>query len=168
MRRFARTLGMALACLALLGMASAVLAESKFKNIKALKGKSDDEIKKAMSEWNKSLGVKCLGCHKNLKTPDLDDHPAKEATRAMVKLTDEANAAIPGDVKITCWGCHRGNLKVGKVDDNVPVEKGKEEVSKKMKEMTVSLGQKFSAELKGGSITCGTCHHGAAKIPAKP
>ncbi|MBI3890174.1 MAG: photosynthetic reaction center cytochrome c subunit [Candidatus Wallbacteria bacterium] len=145
MRRIARTLGTALACLALLGMASQAFAESKLKNIKVLTGKSDEEIKKLMGEWTKSLGVKCLACHKSLKTPDLDDSPAKEASRAMYQMDEDANAAIKTDVKVACYVCHRGALKIEKVDDNVTIEKGKEDLSKKMKEMVVMLNQKRSA-----------------------
>lgn len=154
--------GMLLAC----ALAEPAVAQPKFKNLKLLKGQ-DAQVMKTMGLWNKALGIKCLDCHKNLKTADQDDHPNKAMTLKMAELQNEANSKLKTTVKMTCFGCHRGKAKLGETPSEVPGADKLPDVVKAMTQLTVDLSTKYSADLKGGSITCGTCHHGQAKVPEK-
>ncbi|MBI4871800.1 MAG: hypothetical protein HY814_09550 [Candidatus Riflebacteria bacterium] len=125
----------------------------------------------AKAPWAKMLGVKCMECHDKITKEEAktSSKPAFKPAQQMVALTDAANAALKTEVKMTCFGCHRGQMKVAKAaDDKVPSEKPSPDVEKQMKEATDSLNAKFKDALKSGPITCGTCHQGKGKVPEKP
>ena len=92
-----------------------------FKNLKVLDIKSKGEMRKYMKSISKDLGVKCSHCH------DMDDKsldtPEKEIAREMIVLTRQINEylfslqeqdtiAKKNQTAVSCWTCHKGDLKV--------------------------------------------------------
>ena len=89
------------------------------------KNLSADQVHEIMGEWGLELGVHCSACHTAPKNPDASGHlhpdftdaskPEHEATRAMVRMTQEINEKyLPkmgaGAAPMTCGTCHRGHL----------------------------------------------------------
>ena len=92
-----------------------------FKNLKVLDIKSKGEMRKYMKSISKDLGVKCSHCH------DMDDKsldtPEKEIAGEMIVLTRQINeylfslqeqdtTAKKNQTAVSCWTCHKGDLKV--------------------------------------------------------
>lgn len=90
-------------------------------NLKALpKNISNDDLIKAMRQYQGDLGVGCEFCHaQNTTTKRLDfasdANPIKDTARYMIEMTADLNdkylAEMPGRMyadPITCGTCHRG------------------------------------------------------------
>jgi hypothetical protein len=65
----------------------------------------------SLTRW---LGVDCSYCH-TLNEFDRDDKEPKKIARQMYKLVHDVNeknfpGTEPGNYKVTCWTCHRGNI----------------------------------------------------------
>ena len=77
-----------------------------------------------MKQISRELGVKCSYCH------DMDDASIdtkeKEITREMIKLTKNLNISFNSEsiehadfkTYISCWTCHRGNVKPEHIKSN--------------------------------------------------
>jgi hypothetical protein len=75
------------------------------KNLQVLK---PDQIRTAMGDATRGLGVTCAECH---TAPDMstDDKPDKLIARKMFAMTASINSGFPdGKVHVTCYTCHRG------------------------------------------------------------
>ena len=87
-------------------------ADSVFKNIKVLKGKSTEQVLSIMNNWGHALGVTCKFCH------DLNDFASEKPrhfnqTREMVDMTNRLNKEILANLKtfrqpvvMGCISCH--------------------------------------------------------------
>jgi hypothetical protein len=87
-------------------------ADSVFKNIKTLKGKSAEQLLSIMDGWGHALGVTCKFCH------DVNDWASEKPrhfnqTREMVEMTNRMNKEILASLKtfrqpvvMGCIGCH--------------------------------------------------------------
>jgi hypothetical protein len=66
----------------------------------------------SLTRW---LGVDCTFCH-TLNEFEKDDKEPKKIARQMFKMVHDINednfpGTAPGSFKVTCWTCHRGNMK---------------------------------------------------------
>ena len=85
-------------------------AEHKFKNIQLLKGLPEDRLMSVMFAFKASLGVDCTHCH--IKDQfEKDDKPPKQVARKMITLVRETNAKLGGAARVTCFTCHRGQVR---------------------------------------------------------
>ena len=98
------------------------MAEEAFKNVTALKGIPVDEFMDTMGMISAALGLNCLDCH----TPDSDqawtkfaiDTPMKVTSRKMIQMVAAINKDnFAGVRNVTCWTCHRGDLKPSTLPD---------------------------------------------------
>jgi hypothetical protein len=98
----------------------------EFKSLKVLpKDIEPKQLMAVMRGFTQAMGVRCVYCH--VAGPDASDMSSfnfasdrkehKETTRAMLKYTDEVNAAFPkgvgeepkaGQLRVTCYTCHQG------------------------------------------------------------
>jgi photosynthetic reaction center cytochrome c subunit len=98
--------------------------EQARKNIQVIKGLPDSELVNLMNFVASSLGVRCDHCHvtqgKDLKTGlknwiwESDDKPTKQTARRMMRMVMSVNATNKADFRdnaVTCFTCHRGQLK---------------------------------------------------------
>jgi Photosynthetic reaction centre cytochrome C subunit len=88
-------------------------ARTLFKNVKLLGDLSGDRMMAGMQSMKANLGVKCTACHL-VKEKDFASDAKKEKLRArdMIQMTEEINRrTFKGEVKVTCWMCHRGEEK---------------------------------------------------------
>ncbi len=64
----------------------------------------------SLTRW---LGVDCTFCH-TLNEFEKDDKEPKKIARQMFKMVHDINENFPGtepgNFKVTCWTCHRGNI----------------------------------------------------------
>ena len=67
-----------------------------------------------------ALGVECTHCHVSMQDQASDDKPTKLVARKMLKMTMTINNDLLKDVgdpaaastqRVTCFTCHRGQLK---------------------------------------------------------
>ena len=87
------------------------LAEQVYKNIQVMKGVPAPRLMSAMMFFTKSLGVECNYCHIPNEY-ERDDKPAKHTARKMLNMAHQINEAnFPNNQVVSCWMCHRGNLK---------------------------------------------------------
>src|SRR5690606_12675640 len=88
---------------------------------------SEDELMAVMESFQVALGMGCDDCHARAKDGSSkldfksDDHPNKEVSRDMMRMTAELNEKyfdVPGDFKdnylfqeypVTCVSCHNGH-----------------------------------------------------------
>jgi hypothetical protein len=95
-------------------------ADSVFKNLKVIKGKSSISAEHLLWMmnwgWSKELGISCSYCH-DVKNWASDALPAKNIARGMwnmrVRINSEILPAITGrdyenDPAVSCITCHRG------------------------------------------------------------
>ena len=90
----------------------------KKRNLKVLpKDISHDDLDKVMDGWKAALGVKCNFCH--APSADSSNHhldfasdakPTKAMARRMMTMTQDI-ATNFGAGNVTCYTCHRGDLK---------------------------------------------------------
>lgn len=84
--------------------------EQKYKNIQMLKGLPAERLMSVMFAFKAALGVDCTHCH--IKDQwEKDDRPAKQIARKMITLTRDANAKLGGVGRVTCFTCHRGQVR---------------------------------------------------------
>lgn len=89
-----------------------VLADSVFKNIKSLKGKTTEQLLSIMNNWGHSLGVTCKFCH------DVNNWASEKSrnhlrTREMIVMNDQLNKDLLANMKgfrqpitMSCYSCH--------------------------------------------------------------
>lgn len=95
-----------------------VAAESVFKNIRVMKGRTAAQVLRGMNGMGRSLGVSCRHCHIENHWAD-EDKPAKDVARNMMRMTSVLNDSLipsytwPHDDKphVGCFTCHRGHAK---------------------------------------------------------
>lgn len=88
-------------------------AEQANKNIQVLEGLPNSQLLPVMHFMRTSLGVRCDYCHvaENGKYW-MDDKPAKQTARRMIKMVSEINKTnFGGQTVVTCNTCHRGQVK---------------------------------------------------------
>ena len=92
------------------------MAEEIFKNISVLRGIPIDEFMDTMGMISAALGLNCLDCH----TSDADkswerfgaDTTMKITARRMITMVNTINKEnFKGVRNVTCFTCHRGDLK---------------------------------------------------------
>ena len=97
------------------------------KNLKVLPKDMDGrQVMGVMRGFTQALGVRCVYCHvpganeQDLNTYDFasDEKEHKKAARSMLRFTESLNKDFPMDVgdepepgqmRVTCWTCHRGD-----------------------------------------------------------
>jgi hypothetical protein len=72
--------------------------------------RADGHGKYKLEDFNRWLGVECTHCHLADKWAD-DSKPAKVMARKMVGMMPVVNSNLRGVGEVTCWACHRGELK---------------------------------------------------------
>ena len=89
-----------------------MLADSVFKNIKSLKGKSTEQLLSIMNNWGHALGVTCKFCH------DINNWASEKSrnygrTREMLVMNDRLNRELLANMKgfrqpvtMGCISCH--------------------------------------------------------------
>ncbi len=92
------------------------MAEVAFKNVTVLKGIPVDEFMDTMGMISAALGLNCLDCHVADADKSWDrfalDTPMKVTSRKMINMVAEINKAnFAGVRNVTCWTCHRGDLR---------------------------------------------------------
>src|SRR6185295_10625307 len=83
------------------------------KNIQVLTGMPSSQLLPVMHFMRTSLGVRCDYCHvaENGKYW-MDDKPAKQTARRMLRMVFEINKAnFGGQSVVTCNTCHRGSTR---------------------------------------------------------
>lgn len=98
--------------------------EQARKNIQVIKGLPDAELVNLMNFVASSLGVRCEHCHVTAgKDPqtgftkwiwESDDKPEKTTARRMMRMVMSINASNKADFRdnaVTCFTCHRGQLR---------------------------------------------------------
>src|SRR5213083_2600655 len=92
------------------------MADDVFKNVQVLKGLSLDEFMDTMGMISAALGLNYLDCH----TSDADkswerfaaDTTMKQTSRRMIQMVNALNKDnFKGVRSVTCYTCHRGDLK---------------------------------------------------------
>lgn len=85
-------------------------AEQEYKNIQILRGVPAERLTKIMYAFKNSLGVDCTYCHVKDQY-EKDDKAAKQMARKMIALTRDANTKLGGAGRVTCYTCHRGQIR---------------------------------------------------------
>ena len=104
--------------------------EQTRKNIQVLKGLPESQLFPAMNFVGDSLGVHCDYCH--VKEADKwlwekDDKKSKLVGREMMRMVLELNRTkFNGEPVVTCYSCHRGNLRVERIAPLPPKDFAKE------------------------------------------
>lgn len=96
-------------------------AESVFKNVKAMKGRTAEQLVRVMNfGFGRSLGVRCQHCHVEGKWAD-EDKPTKQVARDMMAMTARINDELLPAIKnirsekpgVNCGTCHHGTARPG-------------------------------------------------------
>ena len=96
-------------------------AESVFKNIKVMKGRTVEQVLRVMNMgFGRSLGVRCQHCHVLGHWAD-EDKPTKQIARDMMAMTSRINDELLPAIKniksekpgVNCGTCHRGTARPG-------------------------------------------------------
>ncbi len=86
-------------------------AAPTFTNLQVLKDLPPSEIRPAMRAFSAALGVRCDHCHVRGNFAS-DEKPAKATARRMIVMARAIDANhFGGQKEVTCWTCHRGNVK---------------------------------------------------------
>jgi hypothetical protein len=94
-----------------------LMAEQVYKNIKVLRGLSEDEFMNTMAFISGGLGTNCTHCHSTaIASANASrwegfavDTPLKQTAREMISMVNRVNATYFGGANIvTCYTCHRG------------------------------------------------------------
>lgn len=91
-------------------------AESVWKNIQVMKGRTAQQVLRSMNGMGRSLGVSCRHCHIENHWAE-EDKQAKHVARNMMRMTAALNDSLipsyqwPRDDKprVSCFTCHRGH-----------------------------------------------------------
>ena len=85
-------------------------AEQVFKNIKVLQGTPVDQFLPEMRLFGAALGVDCNFCHLE-QDRSKDDKKTKQIAREMIAMVRDINKnTFHGQLTVTCYSCHRGDL----------------------------------------------------------
>ena len=95
-------------------------ADSVFKNLKVMKGRTVSEVLRSMDSFGRNLGVSCKHCHVNNHWAD-EDKKTKQITRDMMAMTRALNDTLLARIDfggtekphVGCFTCHRGQAKPG-------------------------------------------------------
>ncbi len=92
------------------------MAESVFKNVQVLKGIPVDEFMDTMGMISAAVGLNCLDCHTGDSDKSWDrfaaDTTMKQTSRKMLLMVNALNKDnFAGVRSVTCWTCHRGDLR---------------------------------------------------------
>ena len=96
-------------------------AESVFKNIKVIKGRTVEQVLRAMNMgFGRSLGVRCQHCHVLRHWAD-EDKNTKQIARDMWAMTQRINEELLPTIKniksekpgVICGTCHHGTARPG-------------------------------------------------------
>ena len=92
------------------------MAEEVFKNVTVLKGIPMDEFMDTMGMFSSALTLNCIDCHVPESVGSwekfADDTPIKQTARRMVTMVNDINKNNFSGVRaITCYTCHRGDIK---------------------------------------------------------
>ena len=107
--------------LAELGPRASQPAESVFKNMKVVKGRTAEQVLQMMNfGFGRSLGVRCQHCHVLGHWAD-EDKPTKQVARDMMMMTGRINDELLPAIKnlksekpgVNCGTCHRGTARPG-------------------------------------------------------
>jgi len=94
-----------------------LMAEQVYKNIRVLRGLTEDQFMDTMAFISGGLGTNCIHCHSTAiggSTPArwagfAADTPLKETARQMIAMVNRINSGYFGGAKVvTCYTCHRG------------------------------------------------------------
>jgi hypothetical protein len=93
-----------------------LLSDAVFKNVQLLKGIPVGEFMDAMGFFSASIGSNCVHCHVDDSLTHwekfAEDVPRKQTARRMIRMVDAINKANFGGQKVlTCYSCHRGDLR---------------------------------------------------------
>ncbi len=90
---------------------AAPIASANFKNLQVMpKNVSKAALIAQMNAQVVALGKDCTHCH-DPKDPAAET-PMKEKARDMMRMVTELNTKWPATMnRMTCWTCHRGNIK---------------------------------------------------------
>src|SRR5215475_4481751 len=85
-------------------------ASAIFKNVKLLGDLTGNRLMAAMQSMKPNLGVKCGFCHLAEQKDFASDQKKEKLTaRRMIQMNEEINRrTFKGEVRVTCWTCHRG------------------------------------------------------------
>jgi hypothetical protein len=92
------------------------MSEQVFKNVQILKGIPVDEFMDTMGMFAAALSLNCVDCH----TPEsvgswdhfADETALKRTARRMMLMVDRINMEAFGGARVlTCYTCHRGDLR---------------------------------------------------------
>src|ERR1041385_6571885 len=91
-------------------------AEELFKNVQVLKGIPVDEFMDTMGMISAALGLNCLDCHTSDADKSWDrfaaDTTMKQTSRRMIQMVNALNKDnFKGVRSVTCYTCHRGDLR---------------------------------------------------------
>ena len=92
------------------------VAEEVFKNVQVLKGIPVGEFMDTMGFFSASLGSNCVHCHVDESLTHwekfAEDVPRKRVARQMVQMVNALNKANFGGARVvTCYSCHRGDVR---------------------------------------------------------
>jgi hypothetical protein len=96
-------------------------AESVFKNLKVIKGRTVEQVLRMMNMgFGRNLGVACQHCHVLGHWAD-EDKPTKQVTRDMMAMVGRINGELLPAIKnlkseqpgVNCGTCHRGTARPG-------------------------------------------------------
>lgn len=107
------------ACALTIGVVVATAAaepQAKPQNLQVLSSDMTmQEVTQLMQRVRQALGVQCNHCHVGGPADRAkDDLPTKTMARNMMKMVSSLNASLGGtaaEPKVTCFTCHRGELK---------------------------------------------------------
>ena len=104
-----------------LGDRKGMAAESVFKNLKVIKGRTVEQVLRMMNMgFGRSLGVRCQHCHVLGHWAD-EDKDTKQITRDMMAMSGRINNELLPAIKnlksetpgVNCGTCHRGTARPG-------------------------------------------------------
>ena len=154
-------------------------AQEEPKNLKVLpKDWTRAQVVAVMQNFNAALGVGCDYCHvQNQGTPPdfaSDDKPEKEAARAMMGITREANASLATGLgkpaaeltRIGCITCHRGVPEPKQIGEILVGNLRREGLCSRARRNTTSSRRSTTAPRPTTSAS-GTDRDGATLVPAR-
>src|SRR5215831_7063993 len=104
-----------------MGPLASMPAESVFKNLKVIKGRTAEQVLMAMNRgFGRSLGVRCQHCHVLGHWAD-EDKNTKQNARDMMAMTGRINDELLPGIKniksdhpgVGCFTCHHGIARPG-------------------------------------------------------
>ncbi len=102
------------------------LANDVFLNVPDMGDVPVDEFMETMGMFASALGLNCADCHTFESSSSweayADETPIKRTSRRMIQLVDDLNGTFfGGQPFVSCWTCHRGDLRP-KVVPNLTVQ----------------------------------------------